>query len=232
MSPRHGLFPWANPMILPPSFCHPRLPRFSPSLLILYRKRSRPRASRSVGCQRYHWQDTNAVLHVIDSPCLAMTAAAPISHPSSPVIRHPSLLAGTSPASRFPGLSSSVRYPGIAQSVQDSPRRCGADSPAPSAVVPESVGKATSVPPPYDFVLHYSVDSKWTKRIDFRSILVHFEIGTPSRPPSSVLPSSKKNCGKEKVKFWMLHQPLASLSFKHGKEMVKLLCSINGLDVV
>jgi len=142
------------------------------------------------------------------------------------------LLAGASPASRFPGLSSSVRYPGIAQSVQDSPRRCGADSPAPSAVVPESVGKATSVPPPYDFVLHYSVDSKWTKRIDFRSILVHFEIGTPSRPPSSVLPSSKKNCGKEKVKFWMLHQPLASLSFKHGKEMVKLLCSINGLDVV
>jgi len=52
-------------------------------------------------------------------------------------------------------------------------------------------------------------NSKWTKSIDFRSFLAHFEIGTPGRPPSSVLPSSKKNFGKEKVKFWMLYQPLA-----------------------
>jgi hypothetical protein len=85
-------------------------------------------------------------------------------------------------------------------------------------------------PPPYYFVLHDSVDSKWTgpfstrscshcissatlfpkasyantlsskwtQRIHFWSILVHFEICTHGRPPSSILTSSKKNLVKKR----------------------------------
>jgi len=144
----------------------------------------------------------------------------------------PPLLAAASPASRFPGLSSSVRYPLIAQSGQASPRRCRANSPAPLAVIPDLVRKVASAPPPYDSVLHCSVDSKWTgpfstrfrshcisiatlfpkagytntrnskwtKRIDFSSILVHFETVPPSRPSPSVFHLQNKFFGKEKVK--------------------------------
>src|SRR5512140_3811129 len=39
------------------------------------------------------------------------------------------------------------------------------------------------------------------------------------------LPSQKMNCGKEKVKFWMLYQPLTSTRQTKGKEMVKLFDS-------
>ena len=66
-------------------------------------------------------------------------------------------------------------------------------------------------------------NSKWTERIDFFSILVHFEIGSVSH--SSLLSlglaravsarnftAKNKNFGKEKVKFWMLYQPLTSMA--------------------
>ena len=75
-------------------------------------------------------------------------------------------------------------------------------------------------------------NSKWTERIDFWSILVHFEIGSVSH--SSLLSlglaravsarnftAKKKNFGKEKVKFWMLHQPLTSMGTGIGQQKVK-----------
>ena len=62
-------------------------------------------------------------------------------------------------------------------------------------------------------------NSKWTERIDFFSILVHFEIGSVSHSSLLSLGQSarnftpkKKNFGKEKVKFWMLYQPLTSIA--------------------